>query len=368
MKSLAGIPDRQTILVIDDQEANLITVGAVLKASGYEVLVASNAEQASQLLDSHVPDLILLDVLMPGTNGIEICRRVKADPRWEELPVIFLSAADDKTLIVEALESGGVDYVTKPFNKAELLTRVRTHLSLQHAKDELRRLAEDKDELLGILTHDLQNHLSGMLLSAELLHGRLSEIPERNAGLIKNIVESSSTVLDFVQEFLANQSAERQKLDFSVLDLQEMLEDAVAKHSIMAARKRISLRAEKCDAHVIAVGDHRRLTQVIDNLVTNAVKFSPPARSIILGSGVEDPLWAVLSVKDEGPGFTKQDMEKIFHRYCRLSARPTGGEPSTGLGLSIVKRLVDGMNGSITLESEAGHGACFTVRLPLVKD
>lgn len=368
MKSLAGATEPKTVLVIDDQQQNLEIVGSVLKKSGYEVLVASSAEQAFAMMAERTPDLILLDVLMPGMNGIEVCRQLNADSRWAELPVIFLSAADDKNLIVEALESGGVDYVTKPFNKAELLTRVRTHLSLKHAKDELRRLAEDKDELLGILTHDLQNHLSGMLLSAELLNSRRVEIPARNSGLIESIMESASTVLEFVQEFLANQAAERQQLSMSVLDLDEMLEHAVARHGVVAARKQINLRLEPPDSPVMAIADHRRLAQVIDNLVTNAVKFSPPGRSVTLGANGGPSPWTHFIVRDEGPGFTEQDREKIFLRYCRLSARPTGGEPSTGLGLSIVKRLVDGMNGQIRLESEAGKGACFTVLLPGVDD
>ena len=119
---------------------------------------------------------------MPGIDGLTTCRRLKADPRWADLPVIFLSAADDKNLVVQALESGGVDYVTKPFNKAELLSRVRTHLALKKARDELRHLAENKDELLGILAHDLKNHLAGMKLSAGLLSERADDLPRGVSG------------------------------------------------------------------------------------------------------------------------------------------------------------------------------------------
>src|SRR4051812_5071913 len=137
-----------TILIVDDQEQNLQLVGTVLSMTGYEIIPARSGEEAFQRLAAREPDLILLDLLMPEVDGIEVCRQLKADPRWADLPVIFLSAADDKNLIVEALECGGVDYVTKPFNKAELVTRVRTHLALKQARDQLRELAEDKDELL----------------------------------------------------------------------------------------------------------------------------------------------------------------------------------------------------------------------------
>ena len=106
---------------------------------------------------------------MPGMDGCEVCRQLKENPDWKDIPVIFLSAADDKDLIVRALDAGGVDYITKPFNQAELISRVRTQLALKTARDRLKQLAEDKDELLGILAHDMKNYLGGMNMSAELL-------------------------------------------------------------------------------------------------------------------------------------------------------------------------------------------------------
>ena len=115
------------------------------------------------------PDLILLDLLMPGMDGCEVCRQLKENPEWRDIPVIFLSAADDKDMIVRALDAGGVDYITKPFNQAELISRVRTQLALKTARDQLKQLAEDKDELLGILAHDLKNFLGGINMSAGLV-------------------------------------------------------------------------------------------------------------------------------------------------------------------------------------------------------
>src|SRR6185436_17616312 len=125
-------------------------------------------------LTIRLPDLILLDVLMPGMDGLEVCRKIRENPAWNDIPIIFLSAADDKDLIVRALEAGGVDYVTKPFNHREMLSRVRTHLALKAARDKLKHLEEDKDELLGILAHDLKNHLGGMQMSANLLRERMA--------------------------------------------------------------------------------------------------------------------------------------------------------------------------------------------------
>src|SRR6185312_12058901 len=147
------------LLVVDDQETNLQLLGGMLGQMGFDIVLASDGEQALQRLERNAVDLILLDVLLPGIDGFEVCRRIRARPEWVDIPVIFLSAADEKNLIVRALEVGGVDYVTKPFNQAELMSRVRTQLALKTARDHLRWLAEDKDELLGVLAHDLKNHL-----------------------------------------------------------------------------------------------------------------------------------------------------------------------------------------------------------------
>ena len=358
-------PPAETILIVDDQEQNLRIVGTVLTMMGYEIIAATSAEQAFKRLSARTPDLILLDLLMPGIDGLETCRRLKADPRWADLPVIFLSAADDKNLVVQALESGGVDYVTKPFNKAELLSRVRTHLALKKARDELRHLAEDKDELLGILAHDLKNHLAGMKLSAGLLSERADDLPPRCLRLAENIANSTDRMLAFVKEFLANQSAERLLLRPAQVDLGALVSGVVERHRAAAAVKRIALTAEVAKQAVVVQADSEAVCQVLDNLVSNAIKFSPPDKSVKVSMMPSAAGFARCVVQDEGPGFTADDQEKMFSRYRRLSARPTGGEPSTGLGLSIVKRLVESMNGRISLESPAEGGARFLLQLPL---
>ena len=326
--------------------------------------IQHSGEQAFQRLATTTPDIILLDLLMPGMDGKEVCRQLKADPRWSHLPVIFLSAADDKDLIVEAIECGGVDYVTKPFNKAELTTRLRTHLALKQANDELRNLAEDKDELLGILTHDLGNHLVGIQLNTVVLHEQVGGMPPPSAHLVKNIMHCTESMLTFVQEFLANQSAEHMHVQAEPIHIKEMLEQAVEKHAAMASKKNITLQLKLPKKPLVAMADPRALAQVIDNLLSNALKFSRKGSKVTLGAERDPMEWISIFVRDKGPGFTLEDQEKMFRRYGRLSARPTGGEPSTGLGLSIVKRLVDAMNGRIVVESETGKGTCITVRLP----
>ena len=304
---------------------------------------------------------------MPEMDGFEVCRRIRENPEWAEIPIVFLSSADDKGLIVRALQSGGVDYITKPFNQAELVTRVRTHLALKLARDELKQLAEDRDELLGILTHDLKNHLGGMDMSAQLLRDRTEAMADPKVRLMaENISHSSRQMLAFVREFLANASADhRLTLQTEPVNLSDAAARAVKQHQEAAQRKQLNAqesfsRAMACACKPIPTA----LNQVLDNLLSNAIKFSPPGKQIRLTVCPPGVRFVECQVTDEGPGFSPEDKTRLFRRYGRLSARPTGGEPSTGLGLSIVKKLVLAMQGELACESVQGQGATFAFRLP----
>jgi two-component system sensor histidine kinase/response regulator len=353
------------ILVVDDQQTNIQIVGSVLGSLGYEIIPAADGPTALKRLALMTPDLILLDLLLPGMDGCEVCRQLKAHPDWKTIPVMFLSAADDKDLIVRALDSGGVDYITKPFNQAELISRVRTQLALKSASDRLRRLAEDKDELLGILAHDLKNHLGGMHMSAQLLHGRIESLPDQRAArLSENIVHTSGQLLAFVKEFLANAAADHGvTLDMAPNNLVQVAASAVHRYGEAARRKQLKIETAFPSQDALVLADATGLDQIVDNLLSNAVKFSPPNKRIFV-SVHPSPGHVECVVRDEGPGFKPEDMERMFRRYVRLSARPTGGEPSTGLGLSIVRKLVRAMKGELECESVPEQGATFRLRLP----
>lgn len=357
---------KETILIVDDQEENLRVVSNVLSMTSYDVILANSAEEAFQQLANHTPELILLDVMMPGTDGLSVCRQIKSEARWAHIPVIFLSADDDKNVIVQALESGGVDYVTKPFNRAELVTRVRTQLALKRASDQLRALAEDKDEILGILAHDLKNSLSGMKLSAALLQTHVSDLPPRCAPLVKNIMNATERMLTFMKEFLANQHAEQLQMKREVVMLSEVVSGIVSDHHPVANAKKIALVAHLPKDPVLVEADQEGVTQALENLISNALKFTPEGGRVEVTVEYPEAGVAKCLVKDTGPGFTAEDRSQMFRRYGRLSAQPTGDEPSTGLGLSIVKRLMTAMGGNVVLAepADAGMGAEFIVSLP----
>ena len=304
---------------------------------------------------------------MPGMGGCEVCRQLKANPDWKDIPVIFLSAADDKELIVRALEAGGVDYITKPFNQAELISRVRTQLALKTARDQLQQLAEDKDELLGVLAHDLKNYLGGMNLSAGLLCAANRPLPGRAPDATGGKHSAHERAVAGVRAGISGQRRSRSRLPLqpAAVNLGESAAAVVRQYawtSLAAKNWKSSLHSRP--EPVVVLADPSALDQVLDNLVSNAVKFSPPGKKVFVpvSAGSHD---AECVVRDEGPGFTEDDRQRMFRRYERLSARPTGGEPSSGLGLSIVRKLVLGMNGEIVCESTAGRGARrFAVRLP----
>ena len=360
---LDGGPAR--ILVVDDQAANVQIVGTVLGNLGYEIIPAADGVTALKRMALRRPDLILLDLLMPGMGGCEVCQQLKANLDWRDIPVIFLSAADDKDLIVRALDSGGVDYITKPFNQAELISRVRTQLALKTARDRLQQLAEDKDELLGILAHDLKNFLGGMNMSAGVLCRQTARFnDERMTQLAENILRTSAQSLAFVKEFLANAAADHGLvLKPSAVNLGEVAGASARQFEEAARQKRITIQTDFPPGPVLAMVDHSALGQILDNLISNALKFSPAGRHVFVSVRQLNNL-AECVVRDEGPGFSAEDKTRMFRRYGRLSARPTGGEPSTGLGLSIVRKLVLGMGGELLCESAAGSGATFLVRLP----
>lgn len=362
---MKAMTSTQRILIVDDQETNIQVLGTMLGQFGFEIVAATDGEEALRRIAAGPPDLVLLDVLMPGIDGFEVCRRIREQSELAHIPVVFLSSADDKEFVVRALGAGGVDYVTKPFHKAELISRVRTHLALKAARDSLRQLAEDKDELLGILAHDLKSHLGGMQMSAQLMHQRAVTMGESRLELMSgNILHATNQMFSFVKEFLANSSAERGfEIKLEPVALHEVAAEEVRHYAEAAQRKEIMLHFESGEENVYVSADRAALDQVLDNLISNAIKFSPSGKNIWI-TVAAIPGGAECRVQDEGPGFTEEDKALMYGRYRRLSATPTANEPSTGLGLSIVKKLMQEMGAGLRIESSSGQGTTFILQFP----
>jgi two-component system, chemotaxis family, CheB/CheR fusion protein len=272
--------------------------------------------------------------------------------RWYLLRVRPYLAMDNKI--------DGATLVLMDINALKLSER-----AAEAARAGLEQLAEDKDELMGILTHDLKNLLGGMQMSAERLRDSSGSLTDPKLRLmVENISYSGSQMLAFVKEFLANASfGHGLTLKTESVSLWEAAAHAVSQYQEAARWKTLVLHEVLPAENAGVQADPAALGQVLGNLVSNAVKFSPHGKEILIGVRSEDS-YVECYVQDQGPGFTEADKTRMFQRYGRLSAQPTGGEPSAGLGLSIVKKLVEAMGGALTCESTAGSGARFTVRLP----
>jgi two-component system, sensor histidine kinase and response regulator len=354
------------VLVVDDIPKNLQVVGTMLRNEGYAVMPATSGARALEGLRVQLPDLILLDLMMPEMDGLEVCRRLKADPLTQEIPIMFLTASNEMEHLVQGFEAGAVDYVTKPFNAPELLARVRTHLELKHARQQLREINDEKNEFMGIAAHDLRNPLGAVKGYAEMI----LEEPEMPRHELEDgaqrIREAAARMLEMVQNLLDANRIERgeMKLELTPTDLGRLISTVVEAQRPRAAAKQQQLHLQIEGAGVQVNVDPNVTLQVLENLVSNAVKYSPVGKNIFARLKPA-PRAVRIEVQDEGPGLSAEDQKKLFGKFARLSAKPTGGEHSTGLGLSIVKRMVEAMNGKVWCESEPGRGATFIVELPV---
>ncbi len=359
-------PQRMRILVVDDLVKNLQVVGTILRNEKYHVMPATSGPQALERIQAQLPDLVLLDLMMPEMDGLEVCRRIKADPATAAVPVIFLTASNEMEHLFKGFEAGAVDYLIKPFNPSELLARVRIHLELKHARERLREMNKEKNEFMGIAAHDLRVPLNAIVGYAELILED-TELPRPELELLmQRIRDTAWRMTQMVRNLLDANAVERGEIQLNLTpcDLASLLDTVVDSYRLAAENKRQTILVKPTPDPVIVLADPNVTIQVLENLVSNAVKYSPIGKEITAGVALGNGAGRA-KVQDEGPGLSIDDMKRLFGKFARLSPKPTGGEHATGLGLSIVKRLVESMNGRVWCESELGKGCTFIVEFPL---
>lgn len=376
------------VLIVDDMPKNLQTLGETLEAQGYQVIAAVDGKQALEILNREPVDLILLDVLMPELDGFEICQHIKNDPRLALIPIIFLTARAEQDDVIKGLQMGAVDYVTKPFNLTELSARVRTHIELKLSRDrihrqnqeleavnaELQQTVELKNKVLSIAAHDLRNPLTSVIAGSDLLL-RLETVrkEQRVVSLVENMRTSANRMNMLINEVLEAAALQMGKMDVhcSELNICSFVRAAAQQHQAAMEAKQQQLVFESPQGEFSISADPLKFYQVVDNLMSNAVKYSPSGTTILVRvERSAATATALITVQDEGLGFSEEDKQKAFTMFQRLSARPTGGEPSTGIGLAIVKHIVHLHGGIIRLESrrdEGIPGSTFVVELPLIR-
>jgi signal transduction histidine kinase len=364
------------ILVVDDVEENTYIVSTILKSAGYTPFVANSGKQAIQIAETQHPDLVLLDINMPEMNGYEVCKYFKEHEPISDIPIVFLTVHADAESIAKAFDTGAVDYLTKPFKKAELLARVKVHLALRQAQElledqneRLKRLNDEKNEFLGIAAHDLKNPLNSIRGIAQMVRKRKEiELSEEEVDDMAHQIETSSNFMfEIITNLLDVNKIENGKLviQSTSVDLVLSLGAVTDRYQTAAAKKNIKLHVDLPSEDTQIYADPTLTIQILDNIVSNAVKYSPQGKNVWINVSCNTAQKRVrVAVKDEGPGFSDEDKKKLFGKFARLSAKPTGGEHSTGLGLSIVKRLAEAMEATIWCESELGNGATFIVEFP----
>jgi two-component system, sensor histidine kinase and response regulator len=354
----------ETILIVDDTPANLGVLVETLGAANYRVMVAEDGEEALAQTVQTEPDLILLDVMMPGIDGFETCRRLKAREGTRDVPVLFMTALNETADKVKAFAAGGVDYITKPIEHEEALARVRTHLALRRLRKELETQLALKERFMRMAGHDLRSPLCLILMAAEL--GRRQAARPGTPPPVKyldNIAESATQMRRIIDTFLELRMPSGNGAAKGTVDLNLLGDAVIRQHAPAAERKQITLAAELAPTLPLARCDAVLAYQAFANLTSNALKFTPPSGSVTLRTRAAGDRVRV-EVHDTGPGVPAAERDQLFREHSRLSPRPTGGEESHGLGLSIVKHLIESQSGAVGAEFPNGSGSIFWFEVP----
>lgn len=353
---------RPTVLVVDDQHANVRMVTALLSHSGYRVIPALSGDEGLDLARSSNPDLVLLDMKMPGKDGFEVLRHLREDAGTKDLPVIFLTADNDRENLVRAFAAGANDYIAKPFVGKELLARVATHVELKQCSDALRNIAREKQEMAELVAHDLRNYFANIIFATEIM-GSAAEASASQQRLLESIRSSADSGMLFLQTFLEQQEHQAHGMMIEPLPVRQMLREAVDLLGRSASAKDIALDILEHETVVVS-GLRAGVSHVLQNLLSNAIKYSPRGSHVEITALAHGKHGRIL-VMDRGPGISEGDQEKLFQRFVRLSSEPTDGESATGLGLASAKQHARAMGGNLWYELRDGGGSIFTLELPL---
>lgn len=351
------------ILVVDDNPMNLDLLSRRLERKGFQVEAASGGQEAIDRCENEDFDLMLLDIMMPDVTGMQVLETVRKQYSTAELPIIMTTARTQSEDIVAALNAGANDYVTKPIDFNVLMARIHTHLNL-------RNLFQLKTEFLSMASHDLKNPLFVIVCQAYLIATKApvgATMTPEVMDMVNNIAQHSRQMQQIITDFLDFQAVEdgHIRLDKKPVNLADLASTVVRNLQPYAQEKEIELAVSvPSGVPCTVIADHNRIDQVVQNLAGNALKFNPPGGRVVIEVQAVDG-GGELRVVDNGPGLTPQDLEKIFVQTGKLSNKPTGGEASNGLGLSICRKLIELHDGEIgARNNDDGGGATFWFRLP----
>ncbi|MFW6296183.1 MAG: response regulator [Halothece sp.] len=382
------------ILVVDDVIKNIQVISRMLQRVGYQVTFATSGEEALQRLEMVKPDLILLDLMMPKMDGLEVCSRLKADPENSEIPIIFLTASHEENDLTEAFERGAVDYITKPFRTSEILARIRTHLELKETRDDLKRTlvelvearnialekAQQKSQFIANVSHEIRTPMNGVLGMTEILER--THLSSDQLDCVSTIKASGQTLLTLINDILdySKLEAGAMPLNHHVFNLYSLIQELVYLFTPQCQRKNIDIISSLApNVPKLLIGDSIRLRQILLNLIGNAVKFTSQGEVVLkvqvkpqlepkinpkkFASNSEEKTPKVklyFSVSDTGIGIAPEDKGKLFQSFSQINSSLIYSYGGTGLGLAICQKLVSLMGGAIDCDSILGKGTTFS--------
>ncbi len=362
------------ILIVDDTPLNVRLLSSILEIEGYTVVTATNGPDALKLVPETAPDVVLLDVMMPGMDGFEVCRRLKAEAFSAHLPVVMVTALQDTQNRVQALEAGADDFLTKPVDEIEVLARVKTLVRTKRGRDELenayaalQRSEGLRDSLSQMLVHDLRTPLTAIMASLDILlsnyRGKMDELQNE---LLDMCMSSCRQMINQVSELLdvGRLESGAMELNRQTISADEVLEQALNQVQGLARNRNITIANSIAANTPSFSADPDLLRRVLVNLIGNSLKFCPAGSALVVNAAPQQNE-VLFSVLDNGPGIAPEDCEKIFDKWGQAESSQTGRKSSSGLGLTFCRLAVEAHGGKIWVESIVGQGSDFLFTIPL---
>ena len=363
------------VLIVDDVVSNVLLLKILLTNEKYQVCTANCGNMCIEQAKAEKPDLILLDVMMPDITGFDAAQILKKDPETAHIPIIFLTALNNPSDLVHGFQVGASDFLTKPFNKEELVVRVFHQIKLVAAtriiekqNAELRATIGNRDKMYSVIAHDLRSPMASirMVLNLVVASASRETVGAELYDLLDKANKESEDVHDLLDNLLKWTKSQTGRLNVVIqdLDLNDIIPGVVDIFEIIAQTKQIKLNYVGSDSPVIVTADNDMLKTVVRNFMSNAIKFSPENSSIDITLTTEGD-YAKISVRDHGVGIASDRLNSIFNKG--ETTYGTGGEEGSGLGLQLCQDFASKIGGYCKVESELGEGSMFSVFVPLKK-
>ena len=367
--NMDNLASEYTVLIVDDVPTNVMLVQAILKKEGYTLLTCDSGAKALRIAHDRHPNLILLDIMMPEMDGYEVLQHLKSAPDTNDIPVIIMSALSDMQSIVKGYQLGATEYVTKPFQREELVKRVAHRyelFSIKRIKQELENTNESRDTLYSVIAHDLRSPLGSlkMMNNAILMMVDKSQVSPEVFEMLQMMNKTSEEIFLLLDNLLkwAKNRLKKQNIYKQEADINSLVSSTAEIYIPMATQKGVSLQLINVDKELVGSVDIDMIKTVVRNLISNAIKFSFEGGTIEVSTSIEGNN-VIVSVKDSGKGIKKEDQEKLLKANTHFTSYGTNNEKGSGLGLMLCKDFVELHDGKLWFESEEGKGSTFLFSL-----